>query len=226
MNEFYKNIKNTNITHEDAYNEIIGNLIINDLWQGLKMRNNLNAYDSETLFNGKMYRGNMYIFEYNANIPTKYTYNGNSVYFYDSLPIVLMTKELNGSFRGINLNFCNMALRTLLLNFITNLDYDFYFTDLAQKIAFNKNITISEKVYKFLSNDNAEQKIIDNLNNIFRGIDYSFIFRNYSINKIGKIRLIEPWQWEYIPYLNYVGTLKKETLEAIWTISGISNITL
>ena len=50
---------------------------------------------------------------------------------------------------------------------------------------------------------------------MYAGIDYDVIFRNYSISQIKNIRLIEPWQWKYIPYLNYEGSLKKETLSAI-----------
>jgi len=153
----------------------------------------LDSYDSESLFNGKMYRGNMYIFTYSAKNPTKYSYKGEDVYFADSLPVVLMTGETQSTIRGINLNFCNKSLKTLILNILTNMDEDFYFGDLAQKQAFNKQAPISEKVYRFLSSNDAEEKIIEELNRAYSGIDYKCIFRNYAVANIKDIRLIEPW---------------------------------
>jgi len=86
------------------------------------------AYDSETLFNGKLYRGNIYIFKYTAKNPTKYSYKGVDVYFSDSLPVILMIGETSSTIKGINLNFCNKALKTIILNMIINLDEDFYFS--------------------------------------------------------------------------------------------------
>ena len=60
----------------------------------------------------------MYIFTYNAKNPTKYSYKGEDIYFADSLPVVLMTGETQSTIRGINLNFCNKALKTLILNIL------------------------------------------------------------------------------------------------------------
>lgn len=224
MNEFIKRIKNEqSIKNNDAEKAIIRSLMVQDKRQQEKLED-LDSYDSESLFNGKIYRGNMYIFIYNAKNPTKYSYKGKDVYFTDSMPVVLITGETSTTIRGINLNFCNNALKTLILNILTNMDENFYFGGLAQKMAFNKIAPISEKVYKFLSDNNAEQKIIEELNKAYKGIDYSFIFRNYAVSQIKNIRLIEPWQWKYIPFLNYDSFEKGDTLKAIQKISGIDQI--
>ena len=224
MNNFINLIKNTrDIKNGVAENTIIRGLMVQNKRQNDKLED-LDSYDSESLFNGKIYRGNMYIFTYNAKNPTKYTYKGKDVYFSDSMPVVLITNETSTTIRGINLNFCNKALKTLILNILTNMDEKFYFDGLAQKMAFNKIAPISEKVYRFLSSNDAEEKIIKELNRAYPGIDYKFIFRNYAVANIKNIRLIEPWQWKYIPFLNYDSFDKGDTLKAIQKISGIDTI--
>lgn len=224
MDTFINNIKNNrDIKNNDAENNIIKSLMVQNKRQNDKLEN-IDSYDSESLFNGKIYRGNMYIFTYNAKAPSKYTYKDNDVYFFDSLPVVLITSETSTCIRGINLNFCNKGLKTLILNIITNLDEDFYFNGRGQKMAFNKIAPISEKVYRFLSNNDAEEKIINELERAYPNIDYRCIFRNYSVSNIKDIRLIEPWQWKYIPFLNYDSFDKGDTLKAIQKISGIDQI--
>ena len=161
MDNFINLIKNMrDIKANKAEETIIRGLMVQNKRQNDKLED-LDSYDSESLFNGKMYRGNMYIFTYSAKNPTKYSYKGEDIYFADSLPVVLMTGETQSTIRGINLNFCNKALKTLILNILTNMDEDFYFGDLAQKQAFNKQVPISEKVYRFLSSNGAEEKIIE-----------------------------------------------------------------
>lgn len=224
MNNFINNVKNEqNINDDIAFKSIINKLMQKNAQKNDKLED-IDSYDSESLFNGKLYRGNIYIFQYEAIKPTKYSYNGKDTYFADSLPIVLMTGETESTIRGINLNFCNKSLKTLILNIITNLDEDFYFKQGAAKLAFNKNLVISKKVYEFLSTPKGEQQIIDELKRAYSKVDYSFIFRNYSVKHIKSIRLIEPWQWKYLPFLTYNSFDKGETLKAIQKISGIDNI--
>ena len=224
MNQFLDNIKNIrDIKSVDAEEAIIKSLMVQNNRQNEKLED-LDSYDSESLFNGKIYRGNMYIFTYNAKNPTKYTYKGKDVYFSDSMPVVLITNETSTTIRGINLNFCNKALKTLILNILTNMDEEFYFGGLAQKMAFNKIAPISEKVYRFLSSNDAEEKIIKELKRDYPDIDYNILFRNYAVTNIKDIRLIEPWQWKYIPFLNYDSFDKGETLKAIQKIFGFDAI--
>jgi len=53
---------------------------------------------------------------------------------------------------------------------------------------------------------------------------YDIIFRNYNVSNIKKIRMIEPWQWKTLPNLDYTGNIKKEVLDKIHKITGISKI--
>ena len=81
-----------------------------------------------------------------------------------------------------------------------------------------------EKEQAFSQTNDAEEKIIEELNRAYSGIDYKFIFRNYAVANIKDIRLIEPWQWKYIPFLNYDSFEKGETLKAIQKIFGFDII--
>lgn len=226
MDKFLNNIKNEyNIKNNDAENAIIKSLMVQNKRQSEKLEG-LSTYDSESLFNGKIYRGNMYIFQYDAKNQTKYSFNGKDTYYADSLPIILVIGETSSSIKGINFNFCNKGLKTLILNIITNLDEDFYFGGLAEKMAYNKQAPISEKVYTFLSDNNAEEKIIKELEKSYQNIDYSIIFRNYNVQRIKNIRLIEPWQWKYIPFLNYDSFNKGDTMKAIQKIAGFDQINI
>lgn len=224
MNRFIEFTKNNrDIKIDDAENAIIRTLMAQDKRQSEKLEG-VDSYDSESLFDGKLYRGNIYIFQYTAKNPTKYSYKGQDVYFTDNMPVVLMIGETASTIKGINLNFCNKGLTTLILNIITNLDEDFYFDGRAQKLAYNKQLPISEKVYTFLSGDDAEEKIISELQRAFSGVDYKLVFRNYAVSNIKNVRLIEPWQWKYLPFLNYDSFDKGDTLKAIQKISGIENV--
>ena len=42
--------------------------------------------------------------------------------FYDSLPILLVTKVTGKTFQGLNLNLCNRAVRAYIINTLHNLD--------------------------------------------------------------------------------------------------------
>ena len=183
------------------------------------------SYDSEELMGGKIYEGNIYIFEYTAKNPTYYKFGGQSVPFYDSMPILLVTKQHGCVLRGINLNFFNKALKSLVLDLVQELDVDFYQRQGAQKIVANKGVPVSKNVLKFFSDHAHEDKIIQYLKN-YKDCDYGLIFRNYSILHIKNVRLIEPWQWIDLPFLDYEGTLKKDILSAIWKLSGISELNI
>jgi len=94
------------------------------------------------------------------------------------------------------------------------------------EMAANGKEVVSKKVLSTLNTPDAPQQIYAWLKKIYGNADYTFIFRSYSKNNIEKFRMVEPWQWKYLPSLNYHGTMKKETLEAIQKIAGIDKITI
>lgn len=224
LKTFFDKVKtNDTISAKDAYDEIVGKLMVKDLRGAEKTNNNLGAYDSESVFAGKIYPGCIYIFSYDAKTPTKYTYQEKNVYFTDSMPIVLITSFGNGVIRGINLNFCNKALKTLVLNLVQNLDPKYFERD-AEILTYNKSLPLSKNILAYFNNvEKAEAELASLLQSQCGNVDYSIIFRTYSSSGIKHIRLIEPWQWEYLPFLEYTD-MKGATLSAIQKITGISNV--
>jgi len=118
MDEFLRLIKDEDISSSDAMDEIVVKLMQKNMRGDEKTDGHLDAYDSESLLEGKLYNGNIYVFRYKANKPSIYSYKGKDVYYYDDMPTLLLLKETSDTISGINLNFCNKGLCTLILNLI------------------------------------------------------------------------------------------------------------
>ena len=54
--------------------------------------------------------------------------------------------------------------------------------------------------------------------------NYDLIFRTYSSSNIKTIRFIEPWQWQYIPFVNYKQNIKTNILQLIQHITKIDKV--
>lgn len=93
MNEFLDIVHNNidSISGKEANEMIVERLILKDLHGKEKMNGCLDSFDSEPLFNNKLYRGNIYIFSYEAKFPVTYKYKGKTFTFEDNMPIVFMT---------------------------------------------------------------------------------------------------------------------------------------
>ena len=73
-------------------------------------------------------------------------------------------------------------------------------------------------------NNNNLTLFLNRLTNIYKLKTYSYIYRTYNVQNIKYIRFIEPWQWQYIPFLNYKGSIKTNVLQAIQHITGIDKV--
>lgn len=220
---FLKYIKTNpdEITNKLANTQIVENLIYKDLRGAQKTNGFLDAYDSEICFQGKLYSGNIYIFSYNSKSMVKYSYRGKNFTFEDNLPIILMTGQSATCIRGLNLNFCTKPLKALILNMMWNIDTEYYESDIYSFIK-NKNIPLSPKIQTFFQSD-IENKIIKELNR-YEQANYQMLFRNYAVSNIQKIRLVEPWQWKFLPFLSFEASLKGQTLKAIQEVNGFLKV--
>ena len=208
---------------ETAYNSIIRDLMVNNK-RGDDKCNDLDDFDSESSMPGVLIPGSIYIFTYKADKPTVYPVPGEKpIEFYDSVPVVLILRTTNNSVQGINLNLCNSGLRTLILNIFYNLDPDFFELE-AYKMAARKQPTLSKKILSFLQKGDAVDILNAYLKKMYNINSYAVIFRTYNIQNIKRLRMIEPWQWKMLPNLNYNGTVKKDVLDKIHKITGISTI--
>ena len=223
VNDFIKNVQNSKHDSAQAFQDIITDLMVRNK-KGEEKCKDLDEFDSESNMPGVLIPGNIYIFTYNAQNPVVYEVPGEKpIEFYDSVPLVLITSNTKTTVRGINLNLCNYGLKTLILNIFYNLDPSFFEGD-AQKLAAKKQSVLSQKILTFLAKGNAEATLNAYLKKMYNINSYDIIFRNYNVSNIKKIRMIEPWQWKILPNLDYAGNIKKEVLDKIHKITGISKI--
>lgn len=227
MNDFLKDIlakkKNREQYYKDkAFNSIVNNLFIENKhgkWKAM----GIDEYNSEENSKFTMIPGHIYSFMYLADKPTVYNDGQIKFEYYDRLPIILCTSYTKNLIRGINLNLCNEALRTLILNDVINLDPNFIKHDASEQ-AHQGQLLISKNITKYFMTN--ESLFLKRIQDKYKLTNIKFIFRTYNPDKIRKIRFIEPWQWQYIPFLNYKQYIKETELKLIQQLTGISKIKL
>ena len=64
----------------------------------------------------------------------------------------------------------------------------------------------------FFSKKENQDKFLNYIKVKYKLSNTALIFRTYNINKIQQIRFIEPWQWQYIPFINYKQSVKESAL--------------
>jgi hypothetical protein len=186
----------------------------------------IDEYDGETLFgNTTLIPGNIYIFLYKAENPTLYDDGKIKFMFYDSMPIVLVTHTQNKVIRGINLNLCNPALRAGVINTLHNLDLQFYNRG-GMLMAGKQQAPISQSVSKTFLDPQKEKMFIDAIAQEYKLKNTNVLIRNYNIDRIQQIRMVENWQHKYIPFLTYTGEVKQDVLQLIWKVCGMDALTL
>lgn len=216
LKEIDKNIINK------SYNKIIDNLFIKNLW-GVEKAMGLDEYASETNTKLTLIPGHIYAFRYKANKPTLYQKNEIKIEFYDNLPILLCFNNTPTTISGINLNFCNYALRTLILNDIYNLDQEF-FKHNASEQAHTGLLPISKNITKFFMNKSNQTLFLKRIVEKYHIQNYDLIYRTYNVKNIINLRFIEPWQWQYIPFLTFKENIKTEILQIIQFITQIDKV--
>lgn len=207
---------------DKAFNKIIDNLFLKNLWGKWKAMG-LDEYDSESNTKQTLIPGHIYAFKYNADKPTTYDNGKIKFEYFDRLPVILCLGYKNKVIRGINLNLCNYGLRALILNDIYNMDPEF-FRHTASDMAHRGMIPISNTIQKFFLLEENIDKFLERIKTRYHIQNSGFIFRAYSPQKIQQIRFIEPWQWKYIPFLDYKQNVKNQTLQLIHSITGINKI--
>ena len=218
-----KKMNKTNDKYEDkAYESIVENLFLlnkRGKWKAM----GLDEYDSESNSKLTLIPGHIYMFKYITDTATKYNDGHIKFEYYDTLPLVLCTGNNKNIISGINLNLCSYELRTLILNDVYNLDPDFFNTKASEQ-AHQGQLPISQNINKFFINDDGQTKLLNYIKKKYNLQNTGFIFRTYNIKKIKDIRFIEPWQWQYIPFLKYKQSVKESILNMIQNITGISKI--
>lgn len=225
--QFIKDIRQLNtkndLYEDKSYKSIVENLFLKKL-RGKQKAMGLDEYDSESNSKLTLIPGHIYMFKYIAKNTTKYDDGRLKFEYYDTLPMILCTGNNDNIISGINLNLCNYSLRTLILNDIYNLDPQFFNSD-ASKQAHQGKLPISKSITSlFVGGKDGQTKLLNLIKTKYNIKNTGFIFRTYNINNIKDIRFIEPWQWKYVPFMNYKQSIKESILQAIQHITGIDKI--
>lgn len=225
-NYFITHIKELNTKNDEyenkAYEKIINNLFIKNLW-GKEKAMGLDEYDSEKNSKLTLIPGHIYAFRYISSTNTTYDDGNIKFEFNDTLPIILCLNNTKTTVSGINLNLCNYALRTLILNDVFNLDPSFFAYEASEQ-SHRGQIPISKNITRFFMNKENQTKFLNNIVQKYKIKNYSLIFRTYSTKNIKTIRFIEAWQWQYIPFINYKQNIKQNVLQLIQHITGIDKV--
>ena len=194
MNEFQRE-------HERLKKKYNENVLINNAYELIisKYVNKGIKTPIDIMFNnftqGKMtksfYPGMIYILRYEVYKEEIIKINGKPIKFTDEAPCVLVMNVENNIISGINLNYVIRDARVSLLNDVVNLAPDWFFSvhkepDLPKSLAQMQSPAI---VKKFVENAHIAKP--DN------------IYRFYASKGIKDSWFIEPWMWNYLPWLNY-----------------------
>lgn len=208
-----------------AYDSIIDRLFRKKKY-GKEKATGIDEFDGESLFSGNtLYPGQIYGFVYKAETPSTYMIGDKKFIFYDKLPLVLVTHIHGNTIRGINLNLCPGSLKTYILNALYNLDLEFYNKENKVMVR-NGQAPISNKVATVFLNRDTERQFIQYIVKTCNLKNTDILYRQYQLDKIKDIRLIEIWQYIYLPFLTYNGELKKDVLSQIYRATGTDNIRL
>ena len=208
-----------------AQESIIDILFKLKMWGPEKARQ-LDEYDGEGLFKGTvMLPGQIYAFSYAAKNPTVYEKGQWKFMFYDSLPVLLVTHRSGKNISGINLNLCNSGLRACILNALHNLDLQFYKRE-NMLMAERGNAPFSQRVAGVFASRERETDFLKFIVRECKLENTDILYRNYSIERIQNVRMLEVWQHIHIPFLNYYGEIKHDVLEAVYKMTGQSHLSL
>lgn len=222
--ENYRQMRNNNWKEETdkAFDSLISDNFKKNL-RGKEKLKELGSYDGESILGDTaLYPGTIYIFKYKADNPTVYNDGSVKFEFYDSLPVCLITGATRNVISGINLNFCTPEVRANIINILYNMDPYFYIDGGAEEKASRGGKPISDNVIKTFIEPGRLKNFYEVIKKECNLKNTSLIFRAYNIKNIQAPRLVETWQYKYIPFLRYNGELKQEILSLIYKISGMT----
>lgn len=198
-----------------AYKTIVTDLIVTNI-KGIKRAVDLEYWSDESDFAryGTFVPGNFYIFMYDAEKVTQ-----GSLSYHDKVPVMLalgVAKE-EKTFReyvyGLNFNLLPGATRAVILQELNDMDKDFYEKNIYKEHT-KGNHPFSKKVLTYLQKDGG-YSFIKSMIAKYKINKDSFAFRRYYMSKISKYRLIDVWQWKYLPFLEYKSGVRGAELKKI-----------
>lgn len=201
--DFFKLIKDPSKTRENtglAYKTIVKDLYDNNL-RGSARARNVFFYEDEKAFSdyGHFIPGCFYIFFHESE--ALFTEDGRKE-FHDVVPIFLSLsvgrEESKPFVFGINFNILTRPVRAAILQEIYDMDRKFFDGIYADRMKGKHRF--SQIVYRSFVQDGG-MKFCNYICQKYGIKKSSIAFRKYYFENISKCRLIDYWQWEYLPFL-------------------------
>lgn len=200
-----------------AYKTIVSDLIVLNK-QGISRAIDLEYWTDEADFAryDTFIPGNFYIFLYEG----EKVQQGNLEY-HDKVPVMLTLGVANEPktnrqyVYGLNFNLLPALTRALLLQEINDMDKVFFENDIYKMHSKGQH-PFSKNVLKALGKDGG-YSFVNAMAQKYKIDKNSFAFRRYYISRIKKYRLIDVWQWKYIPFLQFEEGVRGAELKKIQT---------
>ena len=203
-----------------AYKTIVADLIVNDI-KGIKRAVDLEYWSDEEEFAryGGFIPGNFYIFLYDGEKVTQ----GKDTY-HDKVPVMLALgvadepKTLKRYVYGLNFNLLPGATRAVILQEINDYDKQFFETDVYKAHSRDRHV-FSKKVLTMLQRDGG-LSFVKMISEKYKIDKNSFAFRRYYMSRIVKYRMIDMWQWKYLPFLDYKEGIRGAEIKKIQSMNA------
>jgi hypothetical protein len=196
----YKALMHIDNIKDIAYKTLFTKYIVKDL-RGEEKNWEIDSTDQEGLMmkrnGGYPLPGFIYTFIYPPKEGEVIIKNGDlSKKYIDHVPIVFCVSIDKFTFRGINLNTLPKLERLKFLE-TYYAGYKKFFKDI-ELLTENDKLAINNTFVAGATSKDGT-KIIETMNK-FAGANFSYGFRQYKVDKIKMLRMIEYSEWNYIPF--------------------------
>lgn len=164
--------------------------------------------------------GCIYIFINKSNLVQKIDPKKTYV---DLVPLVFALRTTREELFGINLNMFPMETKVEFLDSYYQL-YNGFFKDIERETESNK-IAINETFLKFIMTSEKVSEII-NIMNKKSSESFHYAYRRYKYKNIIKLRMIEYYQWQYIPFYDDSNSFSSNTSAVKKEYNAFKNINI
>jgi len=205
--EEYKFMKDVNNIRDIAYFTIFEKYLVQNL-RGDKKLIEIDSTDQESLIitknGGYPIPGCTYTFLYGE--PDQIQLKFGQKDFIDVAPVVFCMNNQRGSFSGINMNMLPERARVQFFESFYKTFKDF-FKEKVDELAQNKKLALNKRFIEYMKSGGGQKMI--KLFNKKDGANFNFGYRQYKIEKVKRIRMIEYAEWPYIIFYSSKDAFRK-----------------
>ena len=163
--------------------------------------------------------GSIYTFIYKGALDSIETSRGKPQKYMDLVPLLFCMGYGRTSFKGINLNLLPPPARLQFLQSFYETFEDFLKIE-VDVLAENDKLALNQRFINYIKGGQAQRMI--KMFSQKTGQNFKFAFRQYSIQKVEQLRMIEYNEWKYIPFYEPKDAFRKLSQSQIYKLYGRS----